>query len=331
MQGAGSTAWAALHAALCVGPALLPHAVGLVLRTCSDPQGCAPCPATTDVESHFKRFERDVTQHLLPPSEEEAAAQAAAAEAAAAAAKAAEEAAAAAARRSPVRRLGSAAAGVAGAAARHLTPGLAVRAGGLLALQRVHPGAARAASAVSVAVPLASAAAMRAGLPLGATLPHALQAAGRELGQFGQAAVALAVGRMLLAALRQHQRRRRQRRSQGQGAAGAEQQVPVAVGQPVATPGGRLLRRKSSVNRELLSWLAAVPCWSASSRLQSAVHAANACKEWPADPAAQQHAVIIPLLLTTLLPPCSPCRSGGAGGRRRPVRHHPPAQPAERG
>lgn len=211
----------------------------------------------TDVESHFKRFERDVTQHLLPPSEEEAAAQAAAAEAAAAAAKAAEEAAAAAARRSPVRRLGGAAAGVAGAAARHLTPGLAVRAGGLLALQRVHPGAARAASAVSVAAPLVGAAAQRAGVPLGTALPRVLQAAGRELGQFGQAAVALAVGRLLLATLRQHQHRRRQRRTQAQGAAAAPEQVSVTVGQPVATPGGRLLRRKSSVNRESL----AACCW----------------------------------------------------------------------
>ncbi|KAL4424386.1 hypothetical protein ABPG77_005629, partial [Micractinium sp. CCAP 211/92] len=146
-----------------------------------------------DVESHIQR----VKHHLLPSKEEEEAAAAAATAAETAAAEAAALAAAAAARlRAPLRRLGRAGAGAAGlvghAAAQHATPGLAVRAGSLLALGRAAPRAATALGALGVAVPLVGAAAGRCGLDLAAALPAPLLTAGQELGQFGKAAAAIA-------------------------------------------------------------------------------------------------------------------------------------------
>lgn len=208
------------------------------------------------MESHFKR----VAHHLLPPSKEEVEAEAAAAEAAAAAQAAAEAQAVAARRAAPLRRLGGAAAGATSALAPHLTPGMAARAGGLLLLGRVHPTAARMVSALGVAAPLVGAAAARAGWDLGAVLPRPLAAAGRELGQVGKVALAITAARLLHAGAQRQRRRRRQLRSLVQPGTAAAGEAPegaagVAVGQPVGTSSGRLLRRRSSVNRKLPGWV----------------------------------------------------------------------------
>ncbi|EFN59997.1 hypothetical protein CHLNCDRAFT_133154 [Chlorella variabilis] len=215
------------------------------------PRVVAYSDSDSDVESHFKR----VKTHLLPPSEEEAA-ERAAAEAAAAAAAAAEEAAAAEAARQQagLRRLRGAVAGAAGAAGRslgpHLTAALAARAGGLLLLGRARPRAAYAAGLLGAAVPLAGAAAARAGLDLGA-LPAPLLAAGQELEQLGKAALALAAARLLRVGLQRQRRRRQERRRRRSealaDAAGRADAATATEGEQPATP-GRLLRRKSSVN-----------------------------------------------------------------------------------
>jgi hypothetical protein len=220
----------------------------------------AAAAAAADVESHFKQVKK-VKHHLLPPSEHDdaaAVAEAAAAEAAASQAVEAE----AVRQRALLRRLGSRAASAAGVVAPHLTSGLAARAGGLLVLGRVHPGAARVVGWAGMAAPLAGAAAARAGVDLGAVLPARVAAAGRELGQVGKAAVALAAGRLLLAGLQQHQRRQQQRLGRriqqavvgaAQAAEEAGQQaeaaraVVAAGGQGLAGP-SRLRRQRSSVN-----------------------------------------------------------------------------------
>lgn len=211
--------------------------------------------ACADVESHIQR----VKHHLLPSKEEEEAAAAAAAAAEAAAAEASAAATAAEARRKALlRRLaragGGAAKATAHAAAQHLSPGLAVRAGSLLALSRAAPRAATALGALGIATPLAGAAMGWAGLDLAAALPAPLLTAGQELSHFGKAAVAIAAQRLVRAGLLRRRRARQQRRSQHAAAAAAEAARAEASRQTAAaeaaSPAGRLLRQKSSVNGE---------------------------------------------------------------------------------